>query len=102
MKINYRIIISIISIAGWLVFLTCCSSRAETVQTVEPHAASLPPPATPSAGPPPVIPNLQAEILDGRFRITTSPIGSFDFRNYSYEPPRGWQNPDGSPITLTN
>lgn len=34
--------------------------------------------------------------------MTSSPIGKFDFRNYSYEPPRGWQNPDGSPITLVN
>jgi hypothetical protein len=102
MKINCRSIISIVSIAGWLAFLTGCSSPADTVQAVEPPAASMPPPASPAPPPSPTIPNLQAEILDGRFRVTSSPIGNFDFRNYSYEPPRGWQNPDGSPITLIN
>ncbi|HVF46646.1 MAG TPA: hypothetical protein VNA17_03675 [Pyrinomonadaceae bacterium] len=97
---NCRSIISIVSIASCIV-LAGCLSPVETTQTVEPPAAALPP-VLPSPVPSPAIPNLQAEILDGRFRMTTSPIGKFDFRNYSYEPPRGWQNPDGSPILLTN
>jgi hypothetical protein len=29
-------------------------------------------------------------------------LASTDFRNYSYPLPRGWQNPDGSDLSLTN
>jgi hypothetical protein len=57
------------------------------------------PAPTPTSG----IPNLQSEILDDRNKTTTSPIGNFDFKNYTYQLPRGWQNPDGTAeITLTN
>ena len=50
-----------------------------------------------------MIPNLQAELTDDRNKTTSSPIGQFDFKNYTYELPRGWQNPDGTTeITLTN
>lgn len=50
-----------------------------------------------------MIPNLQKEILDDRYRTTTSPLGKFDFKNFTYELPRGWQNPDGTAtITLAN
>lgn len=47
------------------------------------------------------IPNLQAELLDERNSASTSQIAKFDFKNYTYELPRGWQNPDGTTeITL--
>jgi len=49
------------------------------------------------------MPDLQAELLDDRNKTTASPIGKFDFKNFTYELPRGWQNPDGTAeITLTN
>lgn len=32
---------------------------------------------------------------------TTSPIGNFDFKNYTYKLPRGWQDQDGE-VTLEN
>lgn len=77
---------------------------------VEPPAGNVPtmtvaqtqtPPPSPS--PTPAVPNLQAELLDNRFATTKSSIGDFDFRNYTYELPRGWQNPDGTAeIKLTN
>lgn len=47
-------------------------------------------------------PDLQAEILDDRFNSTSSPLGTFDFKNFTYPLPRGWQNPDGSDLTLVN
>lgn len=56
----------------------------------------------PTAVPSPAIPNLQSELLDGRNKTTDSPLGKFDFKNYSYPLPRGWENPDGSDITLVN
>lgn len=57
----------------------------------------------PTLAPTPAIPNLQAELLDERNISSTSPIAKFDFKNYTYELPRGWQNPDGtSEITLSD
>lgn len=57
----------------------------------------------PPPSPTPLIPDLQKELLDDRNKNTNSPIGSFDFKNYTYELPRGWQNPDGTAeIKLTN
>src|SRR6058998_2145421 len=49
----------------------------------------------------PARPNLQSEIVDDRFQKTNSPLGSVDFKNYSYPLPHGWQNPDGSDLMLT-
>ena len=71
-------------------------------QNLEAPAASVPPPPSPVFSPTPAIPNLQTELLDDRDKTTDSPIGTFDFRNFTYELPRGWQNPDGTTdFTLT-
>ncbi len=83
--------------------LAACGSKSEPSPNV---VATIPTPehtVAPTAVPTPGIPNLQAELLDDRFKSTTSPIGNFDFKNYTYELPRGWQNPDGTAeIKLTN
>jgi hypothetical protein len=82
--------------------LAACGSRP--VENAPPPA----PPSTPvqtaaKMAATPALPNLQSEILDDRNKTTSSPIGKFDFKNFTYELPRGWQNPDGSTeITLTN
>ena len=47
-------------------------------------------------------PNLQAEITDDRFKTANSEIGQFDFRNFTYPLPRGWQHPEATEITLGN
>ena len=79
-----------------------CSKSVEPNLDVEPPAASLPPQPSPSPSPSPAIPNLQAELIDERHKKTDSPIGGFDFRNFTYPLPRGWQNPDGTTeFTLT-
>jgi hypothetical protein len=82
-----------------------CQKKAENVpvqnQITPVELPTETPP--PTASPTPSAPNLQAELLDDRDKITTSPIGGFDFKNFTYELPRGWQNPDGTTdITLTN
>lgn len=71
------------------------SETAVMTQTPEPAPQ-------PTAVPTPAIPNLQSELLDGRNKTTDSPLGKFDFKNFSYPLPRGWENPDGSDMTLVN
>jgi hypothetical protein len=86
------------------IFSMACQKQPETALKVEASQPELPAetPEQPTPEPSPAIPNLQKELLDARSASTTSPIGNFDFRNYSYEMPRGWENPDGSEITLVN
>ncbi len=99
MKNLFRSCISICFLAA---LLLSCSTSSEQEPNVELTAASLAPTATPTPSPSPAIPNLQAELIDDRSKVTTSPIGNFDFRNFTYELPRGWQNPDGTTeFTLT-
>lgn len=86
-----------------LLFASACSESTET----EPDAvhAEMATPAVapePSASPSPDIPNLQAELLDERHKTTKSPLGAFNFKDFTYPLPRGWQNPDGSDLTLTD
>ena len=82
---------------------TACGSGVQTNKNTETPAPSATPTVQPTPTPTPAGFNAQAEILDARDKKTTSPIGTFDFKNYTYELPRGWQNPDGSTdITLTN
>jgi len=101
MKMIFRSIFSTL-LLGALICALSCSTKVETSQNTAPTATPAPtavPTATPTPGPP----NLQAELLDDRNKTTTSPIGAFDFKNYTYDLPHGWQNPDGSTdIKLTN
>jgi len=99
----FRSSISILFL-GALIVSTSCTAKVEN-KNVEAPAAAVPPPPSPqpSASPTPAIPNLQTELMDYRSKVTTSAIGKFDFKNHTYELPRGWQNPDGSTeITLVN
>jgi hypothetical protein len=78
-------------------------ARNESNQNAEPVTVAIPSAPEPAATPAPAMPNLQAEILDERNKTTEHGIGKFDFRNYTYELPRGWQNPDGTTaFTLTS
>lgn len=97
----FRSIISILFLSALLATLSC-AARVETPKNVAPPVASLPPVPTPFVEPSPAIPNLQRELLDERSKTTNSPIGQFDFKNFSYVLPRGWENPDGSEIKLVN
>ncbi len=91
-----------------LLFTISCGDRAEAERqtaAVEPETVETS--AEPSKGfqpaaaePPSEIPDLQAEILDDRGKTTNSPLGSFDFRNFTFPLPRGWHHPDGDEITL--
>lgn len=81
------------------VLLLACQKTEVNTQNIQQTVVMPTPAATPS--PTPAIPNLQAELLDESNKASKSPIAKFDFLNYTYELPRGWQNPDGSTeITL--
>ncbi|MEZ5422914.1 MAG: hypothetical protein R2682_07465 [Pyrinomonadaceae bacterium] len=74
-------------------------NTSEAVNSPQPSAEIKAPTSTPTPAPP----DLQAELLDDRNKTTQSPLGTFDFKNHTYELPRGWQNPDGTTeITLVN
>jgi len=85
-----------------LLFNFGCAKRIEETQS---NAQAFIPANTeiqPTPAPTSPMPNLQASILDDRFKKTNSPLGTFDFKNFTYPLPRGWQNPDSSDATLTN
>ena len=83
--------------------LTGCSRPTENIKPqTETAAVNFQPKTEPSVNPTPSRPNLQSEILDDRFKTSNSPLAQMDFRNYTYPLPRGWQNPDGSDLTLIN
>jgi hypothetical protein len=87
-----------------MAFAICGCQKQDPANTLR-QTTSVPPTdeARTTPYPSPTPPNLQAELLGDRDKTTMSPIGSFDFKNYTYEMPRGWQNPDGTTeITLTN
>lgn len=98
----------IIFILSALIFSACSNASETSVSGVSDANAGENAPTEPVNVPEPTpeptteMPDLQAELVDGRFRQTASPMAAFDFLNYTYPLPRGWQNPDGSDITLTN
>src|SRR5687767_8133688 len=86
-----------------LLFASACGSSTEPgPNAVLAEAATPAAVPEPSAEASPAFPNLQAELLDERHKATSTPLGSFDFKNFTYPLPRGWQNPDGTDLTLTD
>ncbi len=97
------IALRLVTVLTTALLMTACSRsvpQANVQSTTGQLSPAQVPVVTPTVSP---FPNLQAELLDKRDRETTSPLGTFDFRNYTYPLPRGWQNPDGSDeIKLVN
>jgi hypothetical protein len=85
-----------------LLFASACRTSTEAEPEVHAEASAPAPAKQPSPSPSSDIPNLQTEILDDRFKDSKSPLASFDFRNFTYPLPRGWQNPDGTDLTLVD
>lgn len=95
------------AVVAVLMFLDSCGTSVQQERAVS--ASDSPPEPTRSVDsrafspePSPAIPNLQSEILDDRGKTTASPLGTFDFKNYTYPLPRGWQHQDGDEVTLTD
>lgn len=95
----------LIAIAVLLFSASCGTSVQEepTVSAAEPAQPEASP-AEPfiEPQPSPAIPDLQAEIMDDRGKATNSPLGTFDFKNFTYPLPRGWHHPDGDEIVIVN
>src|SRR5688500_3928216 len=94
-------IAAVIAIAV-LLFASACQSSTGEPEAARAEASAPPARPQPSPSPSPAFPDLQSELLDDRHKTTTSPLASFDFKNFTYPLPRGWQNPDGSDLTLTD
>jgi hypothetical protein len=103
MKYTVKDIARVFAIA-FLLFSFGCAKQAENTQSLSNSQAFVPANTAiqPTPAPTSLMPNLQAPLLDDRFRTTKSPLGTFDFKNFSYPLPRGWQNPDNSDAMLTN
>ncbi len=87
-----------ISILLFFALLVGCQ-RSEPLQSVQSNSQlnqQIKETATPT------IPPLQKEILNDKNATTESPLGKFDFRNFTYPLPRGWQDTDSGEITLEN
>ena len=90
---------------GFLLFFSGCGGKPENSNaeiskkpiTQTEYAPTQSPTLSPTT-----TSNLQAELLDKNNESTTSPIGNFDFKNYAYPLPRGWQDADGNEAVLEN
>jgi hypothetical protein len=98
-----RAFIAVLLMIAAATALSGCRSSVDSNQNGSPAQTFQPTPiAPPTASSSPARPNLQAEITDDRFQTTASPLSKVDFKNWTYPLPRGWQNPDGSDLTLVN
>lgn len=102
MKIRTKITAVFLLLDG-LFLLSACGGNVEIapVQTKTEPTIAVEINLRPEPSPTPKAVNLQAELLDERNKTTASPFNLFDFKNFTYELPRGWQNADGK-ITLEN
>ena len=102
---NFAKFIAIYLLLGLMIFASGCGQKVQTAQTENVPAPTVPVISTPTPEPSPSlpkIPNLQTELTDNRNKTTTSPIGKFDFKNFSYPLPHGWQDVDSKEVVLEN
>jgi hypothetical protein len=85
-----------------ILLFSACGGKVETApsQANTSPTVAISPTVTPEPSPQSKIPNLQTELTDDRNKTTNSPIGTFDFKNYKYPLPRGWQDSDGKEAEL--
>ena len=87
------------------ILLSACGGAAVETAPSETNVVPLvtvETPEKPEPAPTPKIPNLQIELTDERHKTTGSPLGAFDFKNFKYPLPRGWQDSDGKEVELVD
>lgn len=99
MNIIRKLIFGFFIIAN-LLFVSACTNQAETSQ-LPPHGTAIENKEEQKTEEP-KIPNLQAELLNGENATCDLPIGDFNFKNFTYPLPRGWQDADSKEVTLDN
>lgn len=101
---SFASITAIYLLSSFLILLSACGNKAETAQTESniSSSVSINKNASPEPSPVSKIPNLQTEFLNDKNTATNAPIGKFDFKNYTYPLPRGWQDPDAQEAVLEN
>lgn len=95
-----RDLVGLFAIA-FLLFTVSCGTATDATNAAQPGPAepqgSVQPVAQPSK-----VADIHLELVDDRSSTTNSPLGNFDFRNFTYPLPRGWQNPDADEVTLVD
>ncbi len=86
---------------GSIFFSACVKNKVEKVQAVSDSTSTN---ATPKLEniQTPKLPDLQSELFEEENKTTDSVLAKFDFKNYVYPLPRGWQDADGKEATLEN
>lgn len=100
---NFAKILAICLVLSSPIYFSACGDFNETTYSETNAQPTVPIEANVQIEKPtPPFPNLQAEILDDRFKTTRAPIGEVDFKNFTYPFPRGWQDIDAREFTLEN
>lgn len=85
------------------VLVSACGGKVENAPPETQISSNVSAEQKPTATPQQTqIPNLQTELLENKNSQTAAPIGKFDFRNFTYPLPRGWQDADGKDAELVN
>ncbi len=90
-----------------LLFVASCSGPSDSSKTAPVPEANAPAAEPPKnfqshAAPVSKTSELHKELVEESKPATNSPLGNFDFRNFTYPLPRGWQNPDADEVTLVD
>ncbi len=86
----------------FFLFSGCASTQSgELADQQNPATYRRKDPAAP-ATPTPTVQPLQREILSKKNSSSITKIGTFDFKNFTYPMPRGWQDNDAKEIVLRN
>ena len=101
---NFALITAIYLLLIFLLLFSACGKKAETAhsETSISPAVSGSANSTPAPAPTAKIPNLQTELLAKDEKSINSPLAKFDFKNYTYPLPRGWQDSDAQEAVLEN
>jgi hypothetical protein len=103
MKIYAKITAVFLPLVSFVLLSACGSGSVETAPTeTKILPADVVAEQKTTASPSPQTPNLQTELLENKNLQTDAPIGKFDFKNFIYPLPRGWQDADGKEAELVD